>query len=457
MQDRLSASPRTGAFAAIIAATILAFAALTVVAGLPPAEQIPSFVIGMIVLVAVTAAIGALGWHLMLRPISLPVTAQAILTMRERQFIALLLTLATFSFGIAAVWDEIWHVKYGIPFGDDFFWRPHLMLYFSFMSFIGVGGWSWWVLMARGKGTLQQRFRGEPILGVSFLVGAYTIYAIGADPIWHSLYGADIAPWSVPHLLILVLMLLAAVLTLAYHKSLMPERGWQFMLNWRDVLMMLVLAGPALAYLLIFTLQWYAAPESVQQLSQITSYPNWLLAVFITFLATVFGVTILHATRRLGSATLLGLLIVAVRFVMDTSLGSPRAGTVPMGFILPMLVGLDVWYAISIRRTGQPPVFWTSAGATTLAFAVVGLPVIASLLPYPPITPATIPGLVIACAVTALGSIWLGQILGDLGEYGQKVVATETAVRPWTATNLLYAAYAVFLVFWIATAVPPVA
>jgi hypothetical protein len=233
----------------------------------------------------------------------------------------------------------------------------------------------------------------------------------------------------------------------------LPERQWQFRLNGRDVLMMLVLVGPALAYLLIFTIQWYADPESVEDLSHITSYPDWLLAVFITFLATVFGVTILHATRRLGSATLLGLLIVAVRFMLDTSLGSPRAGTVPMGFILPMLMGLDVWYTISIRRTGKPPVFWTSAGATTLAFALVGLPVIAALIPYPPVTMATIPGLVIACAVTALGGIWLGQILGDLGEYGQK--AADAAARPWAATNLLYAAYALFLIFWIATAVPP--
>lgn len=252
-----------GVFAPIMGAIIVIFIVLTLLAGLPPADSMGSFIFGIGVLIAVTTLIGAAAWHLLLRPLpaGVTVTPQTLISPLAKSIIALLLTLGTLSIGIAGVWDEIWHSKYGIPFGEDFFWRPHLLLYFSFLTLIILGGWSWWTLMNRGKGTLQQRFRATPLLGVSFFAGAFTIYAVSADPIWHKLYGSDIAPWSVPHLLILTMILVMGLLATAYHKSLMPAREWRMGINfaWRDVLIVLVWVGALVDYMLIFTIQWYAA------------------------------------------------------------------------------------------------------------------------------------------------------------------------------------------------------
>lgn len=460
--------PRMGIFAPIMGAVIIVFAVLTLLAGLPPAETMVSFVIGIMTLIAFTTAIGLFGWHLLLRPMpaNLQATERIAISPLTRSIIALLLTLGTLSIGVAGVWDEIWHSKYGIPFGEDFFWRPHLMLYFSFLTLIGLGAWSWITVMRRGKGTLQQRFRGNPLLGVSFLAGGFTIYAVGADPIWHKLYGRDIAPWSVPHLLILTMILVMGLLAVAYHKTLMPNREWRLGLNfnWRDILIALVWVGALVDYMLIFTIQWYAANPGSRQLEQVSGYPDWLFAIFITFLATLFGTLALHSTRQVGSATLVGLIALGVRFALDNGFEGVRVGTTPMGIILPLMVALDILYAVSIARTGKPPVLWLTAGVIALVFGFVGYPIIASLFPFIPVDVMAVPGRIIASAITAAGTIWLVQTVSELSSYGYQ--SNAASVSPSTASPdmlsarwvnaAIYTAFAVGLVLFIVTASPPV-
>jgi hypothetical protein len=73
-----------------------------------------------------------MAWHLLFRPLP---TGQ---TVREqpiqasyRQALALLLGVGGYGITVGGFWDEIWHRQYGIPFGEDFFWRPHLLMYFG--------------------------------------------------------------------------------------------------------------------------------------------------------------------------------------------------------------------------------------------------------------------------------------------------------------------------------------
>lgn len=467
MENQSVAPGQSRVFASILGAVIVIFAALTILAGFPTAERIPGFVIGVLILIAVIVGIGLLAWHLLLRPLPAnlqPVTAQPLLSARSRTIIALYLTLGTVSIALAGVWDEIWHVKYGIPFGEDFFWRPHLMLYFGLSTLIVIGGWSWWTLMSRGTGTMQQRFRANPLLGASFVGGLFTFYAVGTDPIWHRFYGADISPWSLTHLLILTLIFTMAALAITYHKSFLPEREWQVRFNasGRDVLIVLVLAGAMLDFMIIFTIQWYsAAVGSVQQLEQVLSYPNWLIAVFITFLATLFGTTALHATRQIGTATFVGLLTFGMRLILDSSLGGVRNGTIPLWIIIPLLLALDIWYAVAIRRTQKPAVFWTSAIVIALVFGVVCFPIATRIFPFLNLTAASIPGMVIASLITALGGIWLGQVVGGMSRFGQTESASVPAAQssraiPQWVNGLLYIAFAAFVVFFVATATPPV-
>jgi hypothetical protein len=455
---------QSGFFVPVMGAIIAIFATLTLLAGLPPADRMVSFILGIGVLTAVTTLIGVAAWHLMLRPLpaGVEVKPQSLVSPLAKSIIALLLTLGTLSIGIAGVWDEIWHSKYGIPFGEDFFWRPHLMLYFSFLTLIILGGWSWWTLMNRAKGTLQQRFRSSPLLGVSFFAGAFTIYAVGADPIWHKLYGSDIAPWSVPHLLILTMILVMGLLATAYHKSLMAPREWRLGFNfaWRDALIILVWVGALVDYMLIFTIQWYAAASNSQrQLTQIMTYPDWLLAVFIAFLATLFGSLALHTTKQIGSATLVGLVTLLVRFLLDNGFGSVRAGTLPMGVILPLMLTLDICYAVAIARTGKPPKIWQVALLIGVVFGVLCYPIVGTLFPFVGDNLLNIPARIVAASASAAWSLWLTHKVSGMSRYEGTETAQTPAPAPAStqrATAVIYATFAVALVAFIVTASPPV-
>jgi hypothetical protein len=337
------------------------------------------------------------------------------------------------------------------------------MLYFGLSTLVMVGGWSWWTLMTRGKGTLQQRFRANPLLGISFLGGLFTVYAVGADPIWHKFYGADLAPWSVPHLLILMLIFTMATLGIAYHKTLMPQREWGLKLNfhWRDLLMLLVTAAAMVTFTIVLTVQWYnVSGGGGKQLEQIMSYPVWMLAVFITFLASMFGMLILHSTRQIGSATLVGVLTFAIRLLLDSGLGGVRDGTTPLWLIIPLMLSLDIWYAISIRRTQQPPAVWTTAVVVAAVFGLVSIPIMAAVFPFVPLTPVNIVAMLVASFVVALGILWLGRYIAGMSAYGgvemAPAAAPQTAVPPSWSNALLYVAFLAFVVFFVATATPPV-
>src|SRR5207247_1227547 len=53
-----------------------------------------------------------------------------------------------------------------------------------------------------GKGDPRVRARREPALGLGALASAYVIFTTPSDLVWHQIYGIDIMPWSLPHLLL---------------------------------------------------------------------------------------------------------------------------------------------------------------------------------------------------------------------------------------------------------------
>lgn len=489
MYTEKSKIPKTGTFTVVIGLTIAAMIALTLMAGLPPTENLGGFGIGVAVLLVVTAAIGGAGWYLLIKPLPAGVTVgkPLVIGATTRSVIALFLSLSALSTGVAGVWDEIWHSAYGIPFGEDFFWRPHLLLYFSFLTMVIVGGWSWWVLMTRAKGTLQQKFQANPLLGFSFLSGAFTLYAILADPIWHMFYGRDISPWSLPHLFILLLVIVMGLLATAYHKSLMTAQTWHIgfrQFSWRNILILLVLVGGMLDFLLLFTVQWYssvnAAPEAIAVaaaggdvaairaaaaaasgrgvglLYQVAAYPDWLFPAFLAFIATIFGTLGLHNTRQVGSATLVGLITFGVRWAMDTSFSSVSPGTLPLYLIIPAMLVLDIVYAISLRRTQSPPPFWLSALVVTASLTLIGAVGLPALFPFISGEVSLLPARFIVGVVAAAGAIWLAQTISALsGEAPAEMQAPVTA-HTQRVTAWVYSGFGVFMLWFIATASPPV-
>jgi len=489
MQNTDSKPKQTGMFAVVIAVTLGIMVALTLMAGLPPAENMGGFTVGVITLIAVTTAIGLFGWIMLIKPLADGVTISAPIAVgvTTRSVIALLLSLSALATGIATVWDEIWHTRYGIPFGEDFLWRPHLLLYFSFSTMIILAGWSWWTLMTRAKGTLQQRFRANPLLGFSFISGVFTLLAIGSDPLWHTFYGEDLSPWSLPHLFIVLLVLVMGLLATAFHKTLMAEQTWRIGFKhfaWRNLLILLVLVGGMITFLLLFTVQWYTASQAdpaamaaaaaggdvatiraaaavsddgaLGLLLQIAVYPDWMFSVFLTFIAMLFGTLALHNTRQVGSATLVGLVSLGVRLMMESNFNSESLGARPLYILIPMLLTLDIIYAISLSRTQKTPPFWVSGVIMAVVYILISTPLIPALFPFMSSSPSVLPMRFIVSLIAALGSIWLAQMIGSLsGEASSDAQAPITS-RTQRVTALVYSAFGAFLVFFIVTATPPV-
>jgi hypothetical protein len=98
-----------------------------------------------------------LHWQLLFRllPAGQTVRQQPI-NATYRQVLALLLSMGGFAFIVGAFWDEIWHRQYGILFGEDFFWRPHLLLYFGIAVATALAFAGLYMITRWGQGTFQQ-------------------------------------------------------------------------------------------------------------------------------------------------------------------------------------------------------------------------------------------------------------------------------------------------------------
>jgi hypothetical protein len=466
VEGKVTIPQRTGidVIALILIMIVISFTALTVWAGLPPPDQLVRFWLGIIILLGVTVGIGLASWHLLLRPLPARLTATTPIPIRAgtRSIITLFLTLGVISIGIAGAWDELWHTRYGIPFGEDFFWRPHLLLYFSFSTLIIVGVWSWFTLQLRGKGTLQQRFHANPLLGVGFFASVFTLYSLVADPAWHALYGQDLSPWSVPHLLLLAMILVMALLAIAYRHSLMPARTWKFDLNIdvHDILIALVLAGSIISFMLILVIQWYINNTfGLNYDSLLIGYPDWLFGAFVTFLAVLFGTLALESTRRVGRATLVGIVAFGIRYAIDRTANGGYDGTSPLLFIIPLLLTLDILYAIYLQRMQKTPPIWVVGVVIGVVFGIVSYPLTAALYAYLPVSLMNIPGRIIVSAITAISMVWFARIVLNFNT-GISVQTDAAAEHASTGTplvsTLMYVAFTIFIVFFITTATPPV-
>ncbi|MGJ3239752.1 MAG: hypothetical protein ACFE0Q_13660 [Anaerolineae bacterium] len=432
---------------------------LAVLGGLPAPEQISVFVLGLVVLIVITLGFAVAGWHLLARPLPEGLRQQGRLhiTPTEYQGLAIAMFASHILLTVGGVWDEIWHVRYGLALGEDFFWRPHIMMYIGFIGVFLLGIYAWHSILTQGTGTLQQRFRANKLLGVLALMGAFMAYALPADPIWHMIYGEDLTAWSLPHVLLILIWVMVSIIAIGLQMAVASKREWASILklNANDLIPLLVVSFINLMVLVMLATEWeYFNITGTLALDGL-DYPDWLFPLFIAFTATFSGVLINLSTRRYGSATLVGLLTVGIRLGLVYALDHVVHSANPWLLTLGPLIALDVLFALYARRSA-PPV-WIIAIGASLGMMLITLPVLSQLYAVPEIRSDNLIPIALAVTIGAMLATWLVHTITTfLVDHTRSQPATSNRTRLMWMAPLAFSVLAIFIIWLIITAQPPV-
>jgi hypothetical protein len=274
-------------------------------------------------------------------------------------YLTLIFIVAQVNMAVAGVWDEAWHVAWGQPFGPDFFWRPHLLLYAAFGSFLAAGFVVWLYVFWRFKGNMRQKLQADPLFGLFLIMSSFIFLTLPADPFWHQIYGQDLSVFSVPHVI-----LFYGGVGLAFLIFLSLELALQgFGRALEQVGSGLRVVGFVLRFLILFIFSYM----SFFQLLDFTPFevgdkPVWLLPLIAVLLVG----TLMNVSRQvLGRsiwALVSGLLAFGLRFTLYSYFGAERAGALDivywraLALLIPLGIGaiLDfVFFARLAPRLGQ--------------------------------------------------------------------------------------------------------
>ncbi len=440
-------------------AGVVVFVAFTIWGGIPAEVKVELFWLQASLFLLVICAFVLAFWHLLVRPLA-PNLRQPKLTAmsyREREMLALILASGGIAIFIGGVWDEIWHRSYGIPFGEDLFWRPHLLMYFGFATAIGSGFWALLYLNRHLRGNFQQRFRSNTAAGLLILNAAFLLYALPADPLWHWIFGEDITAWSIPHLILLTSFVMTQLLALHLHASTWRRHEWHviFQLRFSDSLSLVILAAIQLLWLQLMLIDWDATLQGIR-LDWIGQYrPEWLLAANLLACVTFTGVLATRALRCAGAATAAGLLALIIRVGLIELFDADMLQQVAWLAALLPLLAIDIWaYYCSAIRKREPD--WRGTAAAVIAAMAMNAFVIRRLYN---LGDADNLAYAAAIIVTGIGMSWLANRVADamLRQREAIVAATSerTSIKPAVSFGIL-AAFLAFIFFFIATASPPV-
>ncbi len=441
-------------FAVAAAIAISFLVALASWGGVVGRARLPAFWLGVAVLIAVLCGFAFAFWYLLVRP--LPASHKAPTAQRikasYRQAIALLLAIASITIVVGGFWDEVWHRRYGIPFGPDFFWRPHLLMYFGFLSVSALGFAGWYIIARQMQGTFQQRFRAMPIIGLLVLLAAFLVYVLTADPLWHAIYGPDLTAWSIPHVLLIVsfttIMLIAATIQL----SLVPVWEWRRLrrITLYDVLPLLMFACVMLANLQLFTTE-YDQIHSVNN-RILRARPEWVLPFMIGAVASLSGVLANHSLRAVGAATTAGLLALGLRYALIQTFDAEMLRASAWMLALLPLLAIDLWYGYSVLRKRTPT--WIGGGLAGAVGMLVAYPLLTQL--YPQLVIANLPVMAVMVLVASVSASWLGAQIGEnVANSNKQVEEGGVPVAVPLASVGVLVVLAGFMLFFITTATPP--
>lgn len=421
----------------------------------------PLLVTGIALLLAAITAYGALVWWLFFSPLPAATSTAAHQPSADvRQLLAMLIMISGAFFVIGGFWDESWHRMFGVPLGEDFFWRPHILIYICLgtINLFALGGL--YLVLRQSRGDLRRRFRAQPLLGLLALASGFQILVTPLDPLWHEVYGLDITAWSLPHILVAVGFMVVMLAAVSIQLSVVPPTGRRSL---RSLRLQELLAGGLMALAMTVLIQFSTAEWdnmlTFDPADPFFQRPLWLLPVIIAAIASLMGSAAIHAARRAGMATVVGLLTLGLRLLLIAVF---KAGDVGMTaavhlLLIAPLVALDAGYALLLRgRTTGARLMIGGGVAAALAVLIVDLPLIGQWLAYPPISAETVPWMILMTLLVTPGFAWLGARIGQfLGGFDRQAeTAPAHGSYAWVSAVVLLAALA-FVVVFITTATPP--
>lgn len=383
---------------------------------------------GWLGLIVLLAAFGLLaGWlflsHLP-QPVELATPTERALWVRR--LMAAVVLLSSLLLRIGAPWDELWHRLYGVPFGEDLLWPPHLFIYTSFVTTALLVAYGFSVAV-RGEGSLRERVRREPLLALLGLFSAYTVAFIPVDLIWHAAIGPDLLAESPPHVFGALAGLGVPLAGVALALSTVARPAWRSLADRPgavDIVALGILALLSLSWLQLFTTGWEWPGDIVP------GRPGWIYPVIVLVIGTVFAHLALYSTRRIGSATAIALVALAIHALTVAAyrLYMPPGPIIAAHLLLlPPAVALDAWYAAYLRneaRTGYASRRrqMTHLGGAMLYSAVffaIAIPYIAGVMIVPALDLATVMVSVAvglpAALIVSRASMHVGTWLGKVG------------------------------------------
>lgn len=428
----------------------------------------PLLALGVAVLVAILLGFGGALWWLYISP--MPPNRHvkpANRSVAVRQLISVLMLISGLLFSIGALWDEVWHRTYGVGAAvDDFFWRPHILIYISIglvalFAFIGL-----WPIM-QGRGDMRQRFRAEPALGLLALACGFQVVVTPLDPLWHELYGIDLTAWSLPHLMLAISLVSIMLVAVSVQLSCVPPAAWRTVRRLRlpEGFVIALLALIILMLTQFGTTEW----ENLQSIGigqtsdAFWQRPEWLYPVVVITIAAFVGTIALHTTRALGAATLVGLTCLLMRLLLLAALNAsapPASLSYQTHLVLLVpLAALDLWYAFRWRTPATTLTIVGGGLAAALATLTVGAFLISRIMIFPRINADTLPAMLvfglIMGVVTAYAAARLGTWLRMHGAYSTSAVTTPYS-RVFAVGLAALVILLAFVTYFISTATPPV-
>lgn len=293
-----------------------------------------------------------------------------------------------------------------------------------------------------GRGAYSGRLRAAPLAAALVALAAAGAVLLA---VWSA---TGDSAWQAPTEGVVAGAALVASALLALRVQ--PAEGWS--LHRLGVIELQMLVAVGMAATLVLGL--LARPWETTSLVGAAALPTWWLTTVSLAVGACAGQFLLQMLQRPGVGVMAMIVAFGMRALLIGVLQRPVGGFegAAPAFLLAMAAAgiLDLVYFFNLGRADEARVMWQALTGAVTATLIGSLLVLDELVAYPPVTAATIPGIVAAGALAGISAGYLGMAAGRWIA-GQRSLAASAGARWLDFAGLgLTAAALVAVVAWAA-------